>query len=96
MTMCCHERQHLFGEIRDGEVVLNEAGMIVEDCWLETETIRQNLRIHDYIIMPNHIHGIIEITGSSAPDFQVTEPAKFVSPSGTIGSVIRGFKINTI
>jgi REP element-mobilizing transposase RayT len=38
----------------------------------------------------------VEITGSSVPDFQETEPSKFVSPSGTIGSVIRGFKINTI
>jgi putative transposase len=70
--------------------------MIAEECWLQTETKRQNCRIHDYIIMPNHIHGIIEITGSSAPDFQENELAKFVSPSGTIGSVIRGFKINTI
>jgi len=58
VTMCCDERQHLFGEIRDGEMVLNEAGMIVEECWLQTETIRQNCKIHDYIIMPNHIHGM--------------------------------------
>ena len=96
VTICCKENRHLFGEIRDGEMVLNEPGTIAEECWLQTETIRQNCRIHDYIIMPNHIHGIVEITGSSVPDFQETEPSKFVSPSGTIGSIVRGFKINTI
>jgi REP element-mobilizing transposase RayT len=76
-------------------MLLNKAGGIVKDSWLETETIRPNSRIHDFVIMPNHFHGIVEITGSPFPDFQESEQAKFVSPSGTLGSIIRGFKINT-
>ena len=95
VTMCCKNRVHLFGEIRDGEMMLNEAGAIVKESWLETETIRPNCIIHDFIIMPNHFHGIVEITGFPFPDFQESEQAKFVSPSGTLGSIIRGFKINT-
>ena len=96
VTICCKDRAHLFGEIHDGEMVLNEVGRVVEGCWLETEAIRSNCRIHDYIIMPNHFHGIIEITGSPDPDFTQSDLPKFASPSGTIGSIVRGFKINSI
>jgi putative transposase len=96
MTICCKDRTHLFGEICDGEMVLNETGKIAEECWMQTETIRQNCRIHDYIIMPNHIHGIIEITSSAERDFADSGQTKFTSPKGTIGAIVRGFKINTI
>jgi putative transposase len=96
VTICCKDRAQLFGEICDGEMVLNEVGRVVEECWLETETIRSNCRIHDYIIMPNHIHGVIEITGSPNPDFTQSDMLKFASPSGTIGSIVCGFKIKSI
>jgi putative transposase len=96
VTICCKDRAHLFGEIREGEMVLNEVGRVVEGCWFETEAIRPNCRIHEYIIMPNHLHGIIEIIGSPNPDFTQSDMPKFASPSGTIGSIVRGFKIKSI
>ena len=96
VTICCKDRTHLFGEIRDGEMVLNEAGKIAEECWMQTESVRKNCRIHDFIIMPNHIHGIIEITSSAEPDFADSGQTKFTSPKGTIGAIVRGFKISTI
>ena len=96
VTICSKDHAHLFGEIRGGEIVLNEVGRVVEECWLETEAIRANCRIHDYIIMPNHLHGIIEITGSPNPDFTQSDMPKFASPSGKIGSIVRGFKIKSI
>jgi REP element-mobilizing transposase RayT len=96
VTILCRRRQALFGEVREGEMVLNEVGKIVEDCWLQTESVRKNCVVHDFIIMPNHIHGIIELTGSNKPEFANHDSTKFVSPSDTIGSIVRGFKIMTI
>ena len=96
VTIISHKRKPLFGEVREGEMVLNEVGKIVEDCWIQTESVRKYCVIHDFIIMPNQIHGIIELTGLDKPEFANPDLTKFVSPSHSIGSIVRGFKIMTI
>ncbi|GAA5521086.1 hypothetical protein Asal01_01019 [Fodinibius salicampi] len=64
VTMCTHNRLCLFGEINDGNMVLNEWGQIARNQWLETESIRDNVALDAFVIMPNHVHGIIRITHS--------------------------------
>ena len=93
ITICCKYREHLFGIIENGEMILNEFGKIAYDTWAETPQIRDNCQLHEFIIMPNHIHGIIEIIFQKASSNEI---GKFKSPSETIGSIIRGFKIATI
>jgi len=61
VTVVCHKRMNLFGEISDGELNLNRAGEIVEKTWLEIPKHFPNVNIDIFIIMPNHIHGIIHI-----------------------------------
>ncbi|GAA5521090.1 hypothetical protein LQ318_05050 [Aliifodinibius salicampi] len=63
--MCTHNRVCLFGEINDGNMVLNEWGRIARGQWLETESIRDNVILDAFVIMPNHVHGIIQITHSN-------------------------------
>ena len=75
-------------------MALNTFGHIAWEEWLATEKIRDNIALHEFIIMPDHIHGIIEIKFQKK-DSQ-SENGKFKSPSQTIGAVIRGFKIATI
>ncbi len=65
ITICTHERECLFGEIRDGQMHLNEIGKIVETEWLKTAEIRDNVELDAFVVMPNHLHGIIVITGNS-------------------------------
>ena len=62
VTVCCQGRVCLFGEIVDGEMILNPAGRMVEKCWLDIPKHFPHAVLHDYIIMPNHVHGIIELT----------------------------------
>lgn len=93
ITICCQDRAHLFGHIDNGEMILNAYGKIAHAEWQNTEQIRNNCRIHEFIIMPNHIHGIIEILFKKETENEI---GKFQSPSQTIGSIIRGFKIATI
>jgi len=52
---------HLFGEIKEGKLILNNAGKYANDCWLEIPGHFPNAVLHEYIIMPNHVHGIIEL-----------------------------------
>lgn len=59
VTVCAHNRACLFGEIIDGELCLNDFGRILEYEWLRSEKIRKNVEIDKFVIMPNHLHGII-------------------------------------
>ncbi len=61
ITICTHQREWLFGEILNEKMLLNEFGNIARNEWLETPKIRPNLELGEFIIMPNHIHGIIWI-----------------------------------
>jgi putative transposase len=94
ITICCQDRAFLFGEVVDGKMILNAFGEIAYQEWQATEQIRENTVLHEFIVMPNHIHGIIEITFKK--NDSESEIGKFQSPSQTIGAIIRGYKIATI
>jgi len=65
VTICTHNRACLFGQINDGKMILNKSGRIARDQWQNTESIRDNVLLDAFIIMPNHLHGIVQITGSN-------------------------------
>src|SRR5680860_329627 len=63
ITICTYNKEHLFGEIEIGkngfpEMNLNYAGNMATDCWLEIPKHFPNTVLHEYIIMPNHIHAV--------------------------------------
>ena len=62
ITICTYNHKHLFGEIVDEEMRLNKLGEIVQEEWLRTAEIRENVELDSFIVMPNHIHGIIVLT----------------------------------
>jgi REP element-mobilizing transposase RayT len=64
ITIVTHNRQCLFGNIVDGEMMLNEFGVLVKNEWLKTGIIRPNIVIDAFVVMPNHLHGILIITGN--------------------------------
>ena len=52
----------MFGNVVEGKMQLNDIGQLVEQEWLNTINIRHDdVRLHNYIVMPNHFHAIIEI-----------------------------------
>ncbi|MEM9508615.1 MAG: hypothetical protein AAGA16_13175, partial [Cyanobacteria bacterium P01_E01_bin.35] len=61
VTICCYERQCLFGEIVDGVMQLNQYGEIVKNEWLKSSVIRPDIKLDKYVVMPNHFHGIVII-----------------------------------
>lgn len=62
ITICCENREHRFGKIENGEMIWNDAGKIAHNEWLKTPEIRPHVELGEFIIMPNHIHGIIRLT----------------------------------
>ncbi|MCB1159724.1 MAG: hypothetical protein KDK45_19650, partial [Leptospiraceae bacterium] len=61
ITICTRDRKHYFGEIKNGIMELNPVGKIIHDEWYKTQSMRPNIYLDEFIIMPNHIHGIIQI-----------------------------------
>lgn len=93
ITMCCYERACLFGNIMNGSMVLNDAGKIANACWLEIPQHFPHVVLHEYVIMPDHVHGIIEFVGAKNRTVGAKNLSPPQSPSKTIGSVVRGYKI---
>lgn len=103
ITVCAHNRKCLFGEIVDGKMALNDCGDTVALCWREISNHFPHVELDEFIVMPNHLHGILIINNTvGAKNFSPLQISITTSiqlqryPGGTsktIGSVIRGFKI---
>jgi hypothetical protein len=61
ITICTQNRVNSFGTIKDNRIELNEAGSMIEMTWNEIPEYYTGFDIHEFVVMPNHIHGIIEI-----------------------------------
>ena len=60
ITICTHNQQNLFGVVDNGKTKLNDIGNIVAFTWNDLKN-HNDIKLHQYVIMPNHLHGIIEI-----------------------------------
>ena len=92
VTICTKNNEEFFGEIVSEEMFLSDAGRIVSEEWMNTEIIRSNIRLDEWIVMPNHIHGIIVIMERMK---RVETPRRGVFTKwkpGTLGAIINQFK----
>ena len=64
ITICTQNREYLFGEIQNGEMILNDAGWMIQVVWNEIPLYYTGVKTDAFIIMPNHIHGIIFLVGA--------------------------------
>ncbi|MDP8965014.1 MAG: hypothetical protein M3O33_13750 [Cyanobacteriota bacterium] len=71
-TICCHQRRSLLGEIKEGAMHLNLIGITVKAVWESLPRHFPLIELDAFVVMPNHVHGIIVITdsaGNSNPNF---------------------------
>lgn len=61
VTIVAQGRECLFGEITHNEMRLNGFGIIVRDEWLRTRELRPNIELDEFVVMPNHFHGIVVV-----------------------------------
>jgi hypothetical protein len=85
VTVCTHERECLFGDIVDDVMRLNEAGRMVNTVWDEIPAHYPGIDVDAFIVMPNHIHGIVAIVGAAPRGRPGPEPS-----SVTVGAAPRG------
>jgi REP element-mobilizing transposase RayT len=95
VTVCAHNREHLFSRIKEGKMQLNENGRMIEECWNEISGHFPSVKLDEFIIMPNHIHGIISIVGAGFPRPENDRPKGAVTAplrTGSLGQIIAYFK----
>jgi putative transposase len=67
VTICTHDRQCVLGDVAEGNISLSRAGKIVRTLWQSLTDRHDGVVIDEFTIMPNHLHGIIELAESNAP-----------------------------
>jgi REP element-mobilizing transposase RayT len=58
-----NETHNVFGHVENGKMVLNDIGRIIRDSWLWLANQYNYVNLDEYIVMPNHVHGIVFLTG---------------------------------
>ncbi len=97
VTLVTQARANLFGEIRNSEVALNELGTIAGEEWFKTKELRPYVELveDEFVVMPNHIHGIVWITGNDGRGTARRAPTleRFGSPTaGSLPTIVRAYK----
>ena len=82
VTICTDWREHLFGTVTDGRMVVNAAGRAVERVWQGLPEHYPHVELDVFVVMPNHVHGIVVLVGGEAVGGSDSGP--------TVGSVIDG------
>lgn len=82
VTICAFHRENLFGEVENGEVKLNPFGKVVQRHWGDLSDHFPTLSLDAFVIMPNHVHGILVLDGTRAGH----------RPAPTLADIVRGFK----
>ncbi|HMP91392.1 MAG TPA: hypothetical protein PKD90_00855 [Phnomibacter sp.] len=62
ITICTQNREHYFGEIAKGQMQLSHIGVIADILWYQIPYHAQNIELGAFVVMPNHVHGILIIT----------------------------------
>ena len=98
VTVCTRGRACLFGHVLNGEMHPNDAGEVVREQWLRTAQMRPNVELDAFMIMPNHLHGIVVIHETCRGTLQraPTQTERFGQPtSNSIPTIVRLFKSAT-
>jgi putative transposase len=87
VTICTLEHRLVFGTVADGQVLLRRPGQIAETVWATLPRRFANVKLDEYIFMPNHMHAIVELTE--------THDATDARPCVPLREVVRTFKAAT-
>jgi len=93
VTICTNNRECLFGEVVDGEMRWNDAGRMVNKCWYEIPAHFPHVELDAFVVMPNHVHGIIVVGAPfMAPHDSGAMNQGAMNRAPTLGGMVRSFK----
>jgi len=81
ITICTKDRRHYFGAVKNGKMVLSNAGVIANLMWYEIKNHGKNVELGEFVVMPNHVHGILILNDINPSRNIETGHALSLSPS---------------
>ena len=91
VTICVNNRQCLFGKIINNQIILNEYGKIIKFTWLDLVNHNRGILLDEFVVMPNHIHGIIIVGAGSKPALIISGAGLEPAPTA-LSEIVRQFK----
>jgi REP element-mobilizing transposase RayT len=91
VTICTAGRKQLFGECMSDRVLLSAAGKIVQDCWLAIPKLHSHTPLEEFVVMPNHVHGIVNFDESSRAEIGQMRCSSNSLP-GSLATIVCAFK----
>ena len=95
VTICTRDRAYLFGDVINGQMILNEMGRLVMAAWDDLACHYPFMTLDAFVVMPNHVHGIvwIEVEATLTVSLPVIgEALKPSAPNRSLTEIIRAFK----
>jgi putative transposase len=94
VTVCAYQRQCLFGAAIEGQMALNDMGRTAQACWDEIPAHFPHVELDTFVVMPNHVHGIIVVTDTGrGTACRAPTAESFGKPvPGSLSSIVRSFK----
>lgn len=99
VTICTKDRMHLFGAVENGVMILNKMGRMIDQQWRDLPKRFPGIELDEFVIMPNHLHGIMIVGAGLDPAPSETESGvkqAGARPAPTVSSVIGAFKSITV
>jgi REP element-mobilizing transposase RayT len=95
VTICTDEKRCTLAQISEGSVELSSLGEIVRESWIAIPSYFAHVNLHEFAIMPNHVHGIIEIGCQAGAQRAAPLQEAGLKPRmerGSLGVIVRAFK----
>ena len=99
VTICSDFKRCIFGTVEGGMVRLSKLGQIAEEAWLALAQQFPGIRLHGHVVMPNHVHGIVEVrpdkqAQQAAPLQRAGADATAMRRAASLSITVRAFKAN--
>jgi putative transposase len=91
VTIYTKKKEEVLGKLVSDSMELNNYGLIVKECWLNLPDHYRCCRLHEFTVMPNHVHGIVEIVRGEIVGAGLRPARSFPNPA-SLSEIIRAFK----
>jgi putative transposase len=95
VTVVTNGHKCIFGKIKDNEMQLGDLGIIAQECWMQLPDHFIDIEVIPFVVMPNHLHGIITIHENDRRGtiYRAPTTEKFGQPAvGSIPTIMRTYK----
>jgi putative transposase len=95
VTICTHRNLCIFGSVKNAAVNLNPLGSLTRECWQAIPSHFPDAKLHAFVVMPSHLHGLIELMvkpPSSSLEIRRRTFESDAVPAGSLSAIVRSFK----